>query len=177
MAKDKDVEEGAEEGRSKKTLIIIIVAALLILGGGGAGAYFFLLSGDDEGVGSDDVLSAERAEVATLIAEPEIGETLYHELENSFTVNILDSGKMMQVKLALRTPYGKEMMDKIVAHEFGMRAALLEELSKISEERITAIDFRKSAAEELRLVANSVLGEQKIYSGIDLVLFTEFLVQ
>ena len=177
MAKDKDVEEGAEEGRSKKTLIIIIVTTLLILGGGGAGVYFFLLSGDDEGMGSDDVLSAERAEAATLIPEPEIGETLYYELDNSFTVNILDSGKMMQVKLALRTPYGKEMMDKIVAHEFGMRAALLEELSKISEERITAIDFRKSAAEELRLVANSVLEEQKIYSGIDLVLFTEFLVQ
>ena len=76
MAKDKDVEEGAEEGRSKKTLIIIIVTTLLILGGGGAGVYFFLLSGDDEGMGSDDVLSAGRAEAATLIAEPEIGETL-----------------------------------------------------------------------------------------------------
>ena len=177
MAKHKGDEEGAVGGRSKKTLIIIIVTTLLILGGGGAGVYFFLLSGDDEGMGSDDVLSAERAEAATLIAEPEIGETLYYELDNSFTVNILDSGKMMQVKLALRTPYGKEMMYKIVAHEFGMRAALLEELSKISEERITAIDFRKSAAEVLRLIANPVLEERKIYSGIDLVLFTEFLVQ
>lgn len=177
MAANKEIEDDVKEGRSRKSLILVIALSLLVLGGGGAGAYIFFLSGGEDEDNSEVSASADSQEPSNEIVEPERGETLYHELANSFTVNITESSKMMQVKLALRTPYGQEMLTSIVAHEIGMRAPLLEELSKISEETISSLDFRRTVSEQLRQVVNSVLEEQNIYGGIDSVLFTEFLVQ
>ena len=177
MAANEKTEDDVKEVRSRKTLIIVIVLSLLLLGGGGAGVYIFFLSGGEEEENPGVSVSAVNQATSDEIVEPDRGETLYHELENSFTVNITESSKMMQAKLALRTPYGQEMLASIVAHEIGMRAPLLEELSKVSEKTISSLEFRKTVSERLRQVANTVLEEQNIYGGIDSVLFTEFLVQ
>jgi flagellar FliL protein len=166
---DKNSPESEEKSGGKGKILILVGILALLVGGGGA-AYFFLMSGE-ESAETDLVEQTGEPE------EPEISDTLYLQLEAPFLVSLLDSDQMMQVKLALRTPYGEPMINNLSAHELGIRAAFLEELAKISGDKITEINFRKDTAENLREVANVVLAEQDIYSGVDLVLFTEFLVQ
>ena len=76
--------------------------------------------------------------------EPELLETLYLQLTDSFTIQLRDSGSMMQVKLALRTPYGQPMVDEISAHEIGIRAALLETLSGVEGATASSENFQES---------------------------------
>jgi len=170
MAKtDNDTPE-SEEKSGGKGKVLILIGILVLLAGGGGAAYFFMMSGEESA-------EAELAEQTGEPEEPELGDTLYLQLEAPFLVSLLDSDLMMQVKLALRTPYGEPMIGNLSAHELGIRAAFLEELAKINGDKITEVNFRKDTAAELREVANVVLAEQDIYAGVDMVLFTEFLVQ
>lgn len=172
MAKPKkENTESAESGENTggKGKILIAIGIVVLLSGGAGTGYYLMNSGDEP---PESVASETEGPI-----EPEIGETLYLQLESPFLVNLMDSELMMQVKLALRTPYGQTMVSDFSAHEFGIRAAFLEELAKIDGRSITSENFRKDTAARLRDVANAVLEEQNIYSGVDLVLFTEFLVQ
>ena len=69
------------------------------------------------------------------------------------------------------------MVDEISAHEIGIRAALLERLSSVEGATASSENFRSLIEPDLRDAANAILGEQKVFPGIDSVLFTEFLMQ
>tara|TARA_S200000501_G_C20851808_1_gene755982 strand:- start:616 stop:1119 length:504 start_codon:yes stop_codon:yes gene_type:complete len=165
---NKDEQAESEKGGKNRTLLIAVI--LLILIGGGAAYYFLVIANSSSEVGSSDQIVEESE-------EPERSETLYLQLTESFTIQLRDSGSMMQVKLALRTPYGQPIIDEITAHEIGIRAALLESLSDVEGAAAASEDFRSLIEPDLRDAANAILEEQDIFPGIDLVLFTEFLMQ
>ena len=93
--------------------------------------------------------------------EPERSETLYLQLAESFTIQLLDSASMMQIKLALRTPYGQPMVDEISSHEIGIRAALLEPFLASKARRLLLKILEVNRA-RLRGAANAILEEQSI---------------
>jgi len=165
---NKDEQAESEKGGKKKTVLIAVI--LLILFGGGAAYYFLVIANSSPEVGGSDQIVEESE-------EPERSETLYLQLTESFTIQLRDSGSMMQVKLALRTPYGQPIIDEMTAHEIGIRAALLERLSDVEVAAASSEDFRNLIEPDLRDAANAILEEQDIFPGIDLVLFTEFLMQ
>ncbi len=167
MAK-KDEQTETEKSGNKR--IILVTITVLILIGSGAAYYFLVLTGSSSVVeGSEQIVGESE--------EPELLETLYLQMTDSFTIQLRDSGSMMQVKLALRTPYGQPMIDEISAHEIGIRAALLESLSGVEGATASSENFRSVIEPDLRNAANAILEEQKVFPGIDLVLFTEFLMQ
>ena len=167
MAKKDEQTEGEKSGSKRIVLVTILV---LILIGCGAAYYFLVLAGPSSVV-EDSEQIVEESE------EPELSETLYLQLVDSFTIQVRDSASMMQVKLALRTPYGQPLVDEISAHEIGIRAALLERLSSVEGATASSENFRSLIEPDLRGAANAILKEQKVFPGIDLVLFTEFLMQ
>ena len=167
MAK-KDEQTESEKSGSKRIVLVTILVLILI--GGGAAYYFLVFAGQSPVVEDGDQIVQESV-------EPELLETLYLQLTDSFTIQLRDSGSMMQLKLALRTPYGQPMIDEITAHEIGIRAALLESLSSIEGATASSENFRSLIEPDLRDAANTILGDQKVFPGIDLVLFTEFLMQ
>ena len=167
MAK-KDEQTETEKSGNKRIVLVTII--FLILSGSGAAYYFLVLAGQSPVVEDGDQIVEESV-------EPELLETLYLQLTDSFTIQLRDSGSMMQVKLALRTPYGQPMIDEISAHEIGIRAALLESLSSVKGATASSENFRSLVEPDLRDAANTILEEQKVFPGIDLVLFTEFLMQ
>ena len=160
-------DEQAETEKSGNKRIILVTIIILILIGSGAAYYILVLAGSSS-VGEDS---------EQIVEDPELLETLYLQLEDSFTIQLRDSGSMMQVKLALRTPYGQPMVDEISAHEIGIRAALLESLSSVEGATASSENFRSLIEPDLRDAANTILEDQKVFPGIDLVLFTEFLMQ
>ena len=167
MAK-KDEQTESEKSGSKRIVLVTILVLILI--GGGAAYYFLVFAGQSPVVEDGDQIVQESV-------EPELLETLYLQLTDSFTIQLRDSGSMMQVKLALRTPYGQPMVDEITAHEIGIRAALLESLSNVEGATASSENFRSLIEPDLRDAANTILEDQKVFPGIDLVLFTEFLMQ
>ena len=167
MAK-KDEQTESEKSGSKRIVLVTILVLILI--GGGAAYYFLVFAGQSPVVEDGDQIVQESV-------EPELLETLYLQLTDSFTIQLRDSASMMQVKLALRTPYGQPMIDEITAHEIGIRAALLESLSSIEGATASSENFRSLIEPDLRDAANTILEDQKVFPGIDLVLFTEFLMQ
>ena len=167
MAK-KDGQTESEKSGSKRIVLVTILSLIVI--GSGAAYYFLVLAGPSSLVEDGDPVVEESE-------EPELLETLYLQLTDSFTIQLRDSGSMMQVKLALRTPYGQPMVDEISAHEIGIRAALLERLSSVEGATASSENFRSLVEPDLRDAANAILEEQNVFPGIDLVLFTEFLMQ
>ena len=167
MAKKDEQTEGEKSG--SKRIVLITILGLIVIGSGAA--YYFLVLASPSSLVEDGDPVVEESE------EPELLETLYLQLAESFTIQLRDSGSMMQVKLALRTPFGQPMIDEIRAHEIGIRAALLESLSSVEGATASSENFRSLVEPDLRDAANAVLEEQKVFPGIDLVLFTEFLMQ
>ena len=167
MAK-KDGQTESEKSGSKR-IVLVTILGLIVIGSGAA--YYFLVLAVPSSLVEDGDPVVEESE------EPELLETLYLQLTDSFTIQLRDSGSMMQVKLALRTPYGQPMVDEISAHEIGIRAALLESLSSIEGATASSENFRSLVEPDLRDAANAILEEQNVFPGIDLVLFTEFLMQ
>ena len=167
MAKKDEQDESKKSGSKRIVLVTILV---LIIIGSGAAYYFLVLAGQSPVVEDGDQIVEESV-------EPELLETLYLQLTDSFTIQLRDSGSMMQVKLALRTPYGQPMVDEMTAHEIGIRAALLESLSNVEGATASSENFRSLIEPDLRDAANAILEDQKVFPGIDLVLFTEFLMQ
>ena len=167
MAK-KDGQTESEKSGSKRIVLVTILSLIVI--GSGAAYYFLVLAGPSPLVEDGDPVVEESE-------EPELLETLYLQLAESFTIQLRDSGSMMQVKLALRTPFGQPMIDEISAHEIGIRAALLESLSSVEGATASSENFRSLVEPDLRDAANAILEEQNVFPGIDLVLFTEFLMQ
>ena len=165
---NKDEQPESEKGGKKRAVLIAVIFLILI--GGGAAYYFLVIANSSSELGGSDQIVEESE-------EPERSETLYLQLAESFTIQLRDSGSMMQVKLALRTPYGQPLVDEISAHEIGIRAALLETLSGVEGATASSENFRSLIEPDLRDSANAILQEQKVFPGIDLVLFTEFLMQ
>ena len=164
-----DDEEKAESGKGGIKKIVLVAISLMILIGCGVAYYFLVLNGSSSVAEGDQIVEESM--------EPESSETLYLQLTDSFTIQLRDSDRMMQLKLALRTPYGQSMIDEMSAHEIGIRAALLERLASVESATASSESFRSLIEPDLRDAANAILEEQDLYPGIDLVLFTEFLMQ
>jgi flagellar FliL protein len=101
----------------------------------------------------------------------------YLEIESPLVANIMNSRKVMQVKVAIMTHYDERVIANMESHAFAVRSEMLDVLRKVAEADIAKEDFRKELAEELKLVTNSVLEKYEDFGGVEEVLFTEFVVQ
>ena len=104
-------------------------------------------------------------------------ENTYMEIERPLVANIVNSRKVMQVKVAIMTHYGDRVVANMEKHEFAIRSEMLDVMRKIDETRISEPNFRSDLAEQLKLAVNSVLERYEDFGGVEEVMFTEFVVQ
>jgi flagellar FliL protein len=190
-------EDNEAEGKKKSSLkkIIILVVALLVVAGGAVGALYFLgiIGGGAE---KPAAASPEQAlqKVAQQAAEaasapppmtkvtrqsPELTrfEQSYMELERDFVVNLTNSRKVMQVKIALMTHYDKRVLDNVKKHEFALRSVTLDAMRQATDADLAKPTFRTEMAEKIRNEINIVLEKYEDFGGIEAVYFTHFVVQ
>lgn len=190
-------EDNEAEGKKKSSLkkIIILVVALLVVAGGAVGALYFLgiIGGGAE---KPAAASPEQAlqKVAQQAAEaasapppmtkvtrqsPELTrfEQSYMELERDFVVNLTNSRKVMQVKIALMTHYDKRVLDNVKKHEFALRSVTLDAMRQATDADLAKPTFRTEMAEKIRSEINIVLEKYEDFGGIEAVYFTHFVVQ
>ena len=104
-------------------------------------------------------------------------ENTYMEIERPLVANIVNSRKVMQIKVAIMTHYDDRVVANMEKHEFAIRSEMLDVMRKIDETRISEPNFRSDLAEQLKIAVNSVLERYEDFGGVEQVLFTEFVVQ
>ena len=104
-------------------------------------------------------------------------ENTYKEMERPLVANIVNSLKVMQVKVAIMTHYDDRVVANIEKHDFAIRSEILDGMRTVDEAKLSEDSFRKELAEKLKLAINSVLEKYEDFGGVEEVLFTEFVVQ
>lgn len=101
----------------------------------------------------------------------------YIELDNSFTANLKDSGRYIQVKIAMSTHGGEPVAQAVEQHKVAIVAATLAVLADTTQADLEAPGGRERLAARMRMAINDVLMRKSGAAGIDDVFLTSFVVQ
>ncbi len=166
MAKDPKktvVESGEGQPKSKKKLFLIIIVAVLALGLGGGGAAWYFLMGPGHG--------PEKKEEA----HPEPVKPIFMTLE-TFTVNLADEGRFLQVGVDLRVA-NEKVIEEAKLHMPEIRNGILLLLSSKQAEEMGTVEGKQKLAAEILEQVNKPLGVKDPKEGATGVFFTSFVIQ
>ena len=186
-------EEEKEEKKSSKLLPIIIGAVgriILLLAGLALGFFLFSSPAADPSAEVDEIIekNAEDEEieeddnstpdkVALDTPENQVFLTTYYEFPGSFTTNLMNSRKFLQISVGVSTQYDDRVMANVEAHQLALRSEILGTMSEFTEESIQGKAGRQALAASLQDAINSKLEVLENFGGIDEVHFTSFVLQ
>ena len=203
MATAAPTADPALKKKKGKKGIVMILGALILAGAGVGGGVFLATSGMIGG--GHDAAADPKKDFPKLLpkgskpktAEGEGGEggdhggggeggsaaegpkyeSSYFQLEKEFTTNLKESTHLMQLGIAVSTPYDDKVIAHLKAHELALRSAVLTEINNTDEERIFSAEGKKDLQQRLVKAINAVLKEKEGFGGVANVYFTNFIVQ
>ena len=117
------------------------------------------------------------APAGTKAPVPEVAPLEYVEIDNSFTANLKDSGRFIQVRIAVSTQGGKPVVEAVGRHRVALIAAVLGILSDTNEAEVEAPGGRDALARRMRIAINDVLQRKSGITGVEDVFLTSFVLQ
>jgi flagellar FliL protein len=145
----------------------LVLPLLLLVGGGAAGA-----------AGAIFIPTLLPHQAGPKKPEPPVVAPLeYVEIENSFTANLKDSGRFVQVKIAISTQGGPPVVEAVERHRVAIVAAVLGILSDTREVDLEAPGGREALTRRMRIAINDVLQRKSGIAGVDDVFLTSFVLQ
>ena len=193
MADDENNEPKKKSGILK---ILGFAFGGLFLVGAGLGAGFFMFgstqpdpSEEIEQIIERKMVEAEEKKVAdekadegeTKVAKetPEIDTfmTTYFEFPGTFTTNLMNSRKFLQVGLGVSTQYDDTVMENVEAHQLALRSEILNAISEFSESDIAGKNGREQLAKALTVTINNKLVALEDFGGVTEVHYTSFVLQ
>lgn len=200
-------EDGAPAKKSKLMFFVMIAAGALFLIGVSVGATLYLTgffnppavtakdggekdakegeaseSGEGHGEASDPAGDGEPKPDAE-IPEGEKFAATYKPVtgsngeERDFTLNVPNTRRYVQFKLAYKTFYGEKIVERVTKHQIAIGAAIISTASQFGEEEMVSVEGRARLAAALRDSMNDVLIRNEDFGGIDEVMFTHFVFQ
>ncbi len=188
--------EEAAEGKKSGGIIKYIMFGLggLTLVGVGLGAGFFVFgskaadpSEEIEEIIERKMREAEEAAAAEAAANaspekkeaPEVKNflTTYYEFSGTFTTNLRESRKFLQVGIGVSTQYDDAVMANVETHQLALRSEILGTMSEFSEEAVEGKSGRDELAKAIKDALNAELEELEGFGGIEYVHFTSFMLQ
>jgi flagellar FliL protein len=124
----------------------------------------------EEATKGDSKVAKETPEVETFM-------TTYFEFPGTFTTNLMNSRKFLQVGIGVSTQYDDTVMGHVEAHQLALRSEILNTMSEFSEEGIQGKAGREALALALRDSINTKLIALEDFGGIQEVHFTSFVLQ
>ena len=103
--------------------------------------------------------------------------TTYFEFPGTFTTNLRESRKFLQLGLGVSTQYDDEVISNVEDHQLALRSEILNVMSDFSEEEIQGKEGRKALAQALADGVNEKLMQLEDFGGIEEVHFTSFVLQ
>jgi flagellar FliL protein len=183
--------EAAAPKKKGKKLILILALLVLVGAGAGAGVYFSGILGPSHEEGAEPAkdlpkllpkgskpkeAEGEKSEGGSAEGGPAY-ESSYFQIEKEFTSNLKDSSHLIQIGLAVSTPYDEKVIEHLKAHELAVRSAVLMTLTDTDEELIFTPEGKKDLQARLVKAINAVLKEKEGFGGVGNVYFTNFIVQ
>ena len=144
----------------------LVLPLVLLLGGaaaGAAGAFFM-----------PTLIPASHAEKPPA---PKVAPLEYVEIPNSFTANLKDTGRFVQVKIAISTQGGEPVVEAVKRHQIAIVAAVLDILADSTEADLSDPGGRDKLTRRMRLAINDVLQRKSGVAGVDDVFLTNFVMQ
>ena len=124
---------------------------------------------------------AKAAEGESKVAKetPEIKTfmTTYFEFPGTFTTNLMNSRKFLQLGIGVSTQYDDKVMVNVEAHQLALRSEILNTMSEFSETDIQGKAGREALAKALATTVNEKLIALEDFGGIQEVHFTSFVLQ
>lgn len=176
--------------KGKKRLIMLLLILVLLGGGIGAGLFFTGMIG---GAAKPEAPHKDLPQLLPKGSKPKAAEgegeghgssgeapkyeSSYFQMEKEFTSNLKDSVHLIQVGLAVSTPYDEKVIEHLKAHELAVRSAVLMTLADTDEEQVFTSDGKKDLQRRLVKAINDVLKEKEGFGGVGNVYFTNFIVQ
>lgn len=162
-----DAAEAPAEAPPKKGLLARLLVPLLMLvsgaAAGAAGAVFM-----------PTLIPMPEAETPPA---PEVAPLQYVEIPTPFTANLKDTGRFVQVKIAISTQGGQPVVEAVERHRVAIVAEVLGVLTDTSEEQLATAAGREALARRMRLGINDVLQRKSGIAGVDDVFLTSFILQ
>ena len=193
MADDENTEPKKKRGILK---ILGFAFGGLFLVGAGLGAGFFIFgstqpdpSEEIEQIIERKMVEAEEQKAVdekadegeTKVAKetPEIDTfmTTYFEFPGTFTTNLMNSRKFLQVGLGVSTQYDDTVMANVEAHQLALRSEILNAISEFSESDIGGKNGREQLAKALTDAINNKLVALEDFGGVTEVHYTSFVLQ
>lgn len=162
-----DAVAEAPEKQPKKGLLGRVIVPLLLLVGGAAG-------GAAGAIFMPTLLPAPPAEKKPM---PTVAPLEYVELPTPFTANLKDTGRFVQVKIAISTQGGPPVVEAVERHRVAITAAVLGVLTDTGEGELSTAAGREALARRMRLEINDVLQRKSGIAGVDDVFLTSFILQ
>lgn len=147
--------------RSPASLLIPLAMLLVGAGGGAAGAWF-----------APTLLAVERPK-----PKPQVAPLAYVEIDNAFTANLSDSGRFVQLRIAVSTNGGEPVVEAVERHKLAIIAAVIEVLGAATEADLVRTGGRDRLAGAMRRAINDTLQRKAGLGGIDDVYLTSFIIQ
>lgn len=127
---------------------------------------------------ADEELAADEAsKVAKEAPEVEAFVTTYFEFPGTFTTNLMNSRKFVQVGIGVSTQYDESVMVNVESHQLALRSEILNSMSEFSEQDVQGKTGRVLMAAALRDSINEKLVLLEGFGGIEEVHFTSFVLQ
>ncbi len=193
MADDENTEPKKKRGILK---ILGFAFGGLFLVGAGLGAGFFMFgstqpdpSEEIEQIIERKMVEAEEQKAVdekadegeTKVAKetPEIDTfmTTYFEFPGTFTTNLMNSRRFLQVGLGVSTQYDDTVMANVEAHQLALRSEILNAISEFSESDIAGKNGREQLAKALTDAINNKLVALEDFGGVTEVHYTSFVLQ
>ncbi|MFN3591941.1 MAG: flagellar basal body-associated protein FliL [Thermaurantiacus sp.] len=156
--------------------LLLPLLALVIGVGGGLGVAMFapqLLPGGAPAASTDDGAAMAQRPRAT----PRVAPLEYLEIDNNFTSNMRDTGRFIQIRIAVSTHGGKPVLDAVERHRLAIISVVLNELATTTEAQLNAPGGRDDLTRRIRIAINDLLQRKSGIAGIDDVFLTSFVVQ
>ena len=108
---------------------------------------------------------------------PQVAPLEYLEIDNSFTANLKDTGRFVQVKIAISTQGGEPVVEAVKRHQIAIVAVVLDILADSTEADLSDPGGRDKLTRRMRLAINDVLQRKSGVAGVDDVFLTNFVMQ
>ena len=193
MADDENTEPKKKRGILK---ILGFAFGGLFLVGAGLGAGFFIFGSTqpdpseeieqiierkmdeaEEQKAADEKADEGETKVAKETPEIDTFMTTYFEFPGTFTTNLMNSRKFLQVGLGVSTQYDDTVMANVEAHQLALRSEILNAISEFSESDIAGKNGREQLAKALTDAINNKLVALEDFGGVTEVHYTSFVLQ
>jgi flagellar basal body-associated protein FliL len=101
----------------------------------------------------------------------------YVEIDNSFTSNLVDTGRYLQLRIAVSTSGGPAVTSALAAHKLAIISAVLAVLGEAGEPDVADRAAKDRLRANIRTAINDVLRKNTGAGGVDEVFFTSLVVQ